>query len=360
MVDTAVREGRDLRVGAWAGRLLGASGFLPVWLVVAGLVLVASIAAPQTLSQTAFSEIWPFTTFLAVAALGQMLIVMTGGIDLSVPGVITMVGTVLLGVSRADDERLVLALAASLVLAAAVGLINGLLVSLAGLNPLVVTLSTGQVVLGLTAMYRGGIAQEARVPASMASWAGDRFLGVSYVFCVGLVVTMGLAVVVGRTRAGRQLQLVGANRSAAFIAGIAVRRTTVMAYAGAGLLYGIAGLLLAAFIRTPTLDVGAPYLLGPIAAVVIAGASLAGGVASATSTWAAAFALTFLATMLRVVGLPSALQFIVFGVAIAVGMVISGDRIVGMVGRLTLRQREAAARTMAMPLEMAGGRRDDH
>jgi hypothetical protein len=75
-------------------------------------------------------------------------------------------------------------------------------------------------------------------------------------------------------------------------------------------------------------------MLGPIAAVVIGGASLTGGLASATSTWAAAFFLVLLSQMLRVLGLPSALQFVIFGAAIVGGMVVSGDRIITVVERL--------------------------
>ena len=90
---------------------------------------------------------------------------------------------------------------------------------------------------------------------------------------------------------------------------------------------GIAAILLAGVINDPGVDPGQPYLFGPIAAVVLAGTSLTGGLASATSTWIAAFALTLLNQMLRVLGLTTALQFVVFGGAIIVGMVISGDRI---------------------------------
>jgi ribose/xylose/arabinose/galactoside ABC-type transport system permease subunit len=132
---------------------------------------------------------------------------------------------------------------------------------------------------------------------------------------------------------------VGANQRAAWVAGIRVERYVVSAYVGAALLYGGAGILLAGFIRSPSIDLGDPYLLGPIAAVVIGGASLTGGLASPLSTWAAAFALTFLSQMLRVLGLSTALQFVVFGVAIAAGMVISGDRIVGLFGGLLQREQ---------------------
>ena len=79
---------------------------------------------------------------------------------------------------------------------------------------------------------------------------------------------------------------------------------------------------------------GASYLLAPIAAVVLAGAALSGGLASATSTWVAAIALTFLTEMLLIFGLSAALQFIVFGAAIIVGMLVSGDRIASLLGRV--------------------------
>jgi len=86
---------------------------------------------------------------------------------------------------------------------------------------------------------------------------------------------------------------------------------------------------------------GAAYFLAPIAAVVIAGASLAGGLASATSTWVAALALTLLTQMLRILGLSTAMQFIVFGGAIIVGMLISGDRVASVLGHV-LRAIEVA------------------
>jgi ribose/xylose/arabinose/galactoside ABC-type transport system permease subunit len=127
---------------------------------------------------------------------------------------------------------------------------------------------------------------------------------------------------------------------AAWIVGIRVNAYVIFTYVAASLLYGLGGILLGGFIRSPSLGLGAPYLLGPIAAVVIGGASLTGGTASATSTWGAAFFLTLLSQMLRVLGLPSALQFVVFGAAIVGGMVISGDRIVTVIENLVQGRAE--------------------
>ena len=141
------------------------------------------------------------------------------------------------------------------------------------------------------------------------------------------------------TTFGRRFQVVGANPTASSIAGLRVNLNQVMAYVVAAILYGVAGILLASFLRTISITIGAPYLLGPIAAVVIGGASLTGGLASPVSTWAAAFFLAGLTQMMRVMGLPTALQFVVFGLVIVGGMLVSGDRIIRGVEHL-LRERK--------------------
>lgn len=325
------------------GRVLVGAGFVPVWLATGALVVVAAIIAPATLSSESFSAVLPTMTFLAVTALGQMLVVMTGGIDLSIPGVIALVSSVIVGVADGRDGRLALAIVVCLVLAAAIGLINGLLVSAARLNPLIVTLAVGLVALGIAARYASGNANESAVPPALSSWATGRYLGVSSLFWVGVGLTLAVAIFLRGTGTGRRFQAVGANSRAAWVAGLGVRRYVTSAYVVAGLLYGAAGVLLAGFIRNPSLDLGDPYLLGPLAAVVIGGASLSGGVASPLSTLVAAFALTVLTQMLRVLGLSTALQYVVFGAAIAAGMVISGDRVVSVVGRLALRERPAGS-----------------
>ena len=104
-------------------------------------------------------------------------------------------------------------------------------------------------------------------------------------------------------------------------------------------------------LRDPGVNVGAPYLLGPIAAVVIGGASLTGGLASPVSTFAAAFFLTGLNQMMRVMGLPTALQFVVFGLVIIGGMLVSGDRIIKGVEQCAPRAEttEAAAQDATHP-----------
>src|SRR3989304_2612829 len=101
-----------------------ASRFLPVWIASVLLVLAASIVAPATLSHASFSAVLPLTSFLAIAALGEMLVIMTGGIDLSIPGPITLASLVVVGVAGKSDDRLVPAILAALVVASLAGLLN--------------------------------------------------------------------------------------------------------------------------------------------------------------------------------------------------------------------------------------------
>jgi ribose/xylose/arabinose/galactoside ABC-type transport system permease subunit len=307
------------------------SRYLSVWIALGLLVLASLWIAPDALTGTSFSTVLPLTSFLALAALGQMLVVMTGGIDLSTPGVMTLSAIMAVGIAGGTDERLPVALASALGVSLLIGFISGVLVGVLKLNPLIVTLAMGQIVYGATLAYAENVPNEASVPPGFSAWITAPFLGLSNLEWTAIVASLVLVLMFRYTEWGRKFQSVGANPTAAWILGLRVNVYVILAYMAACLLYGLNGILLAGFLRSPSLVLGAPYLLGPIAAVVIGGASLSGGLANAISTWAAAFFLELLSQMLRVLGLPTALQFAVFGIAIIGGMVISGDRIVTLI-----------------------------
>jgi ribose transport system permease protein len=335
-----LHEGRGLR-SLLADGLVGAR-FVPVWIATAALLLIASLIAPAALQSTSWAFVLPYMTVLAIAALGQMLVIMHAGIDLSTPGVMFLGGYLIVGVGHHSNDRLWLAILACLGIGVLVGLVNGILVGILQLNPLIVTLSVGYIVAAEGLRYANGLA-EAEVPSRLSDFAQKRPLEISNVFWAGAVLTVAVALLLRYTAPGRRFQAVGANPRAAWMAGIHVRSHVVFAYTAAGTLYAVAAVLLAGVRVSVDPAFGASYLLAPIAAVVIAGASLAGGLASATSTWVAAFALTLLNQMLLILGIRTGWQFIVFGAAIIVGMLISGDRIASLLGRL-LRPRPAPTR----------------
>lgn len=336
------RAAEPLRLQGTLTNLLVGSRFLPVWLATAVLFVVAAIVAPEALQSTSWAFVLPYMTILAVAAVGQMLVIMQAGIDLSTPGVMFLGGNLILGVSGNADSRLALAILACVGLGVLVGLANGLLVGVLRLNPLIVTLAVGQIVLAVGARYGRGVAYESSVPPALSSWALSKPLGVSWVFWVGVMLTLFVALFVRYTGAGRRFQAVGANSRAAWMSGIHVRTHVVCAYTAAGALYGSAAVLLASVRGSIDFAFGASYLLAPIAAVVIAGASLAGGLASVVSTWVAALTLTLLTQVLLVLGLSQAMQFVVFGAAILAGMIVSGDRIAAALGKVLQHPRTRA------------------
>ncbi|HEX5938682.1 MAG TPA: ABC transporter permease [Actinomycetota bacterium] len=318
-----------------------ASRYLPVYIAIALLIVVASIWAPATLSGVALRAIAPYGAVLGVVALGQMLVVMTGGIDLSVPGTMSLAAVIMVGVGDGSDANIGIAIATALTAAAVVGLVNGLLIGGLKLNALIVTLAVGLIVVGVVNRYGSTFPVQSPVPRGLSEWTSNRILGVSPVFWLGIALTIVLIVGLRFTTVGRRFQAVGANPVASHVVGVRVNLDQILVYVAAAACYAIGGIALAGLLRNPGVAVGTQYLLGPIAAVVIGGASLTGGLASPLSTFVAAIFLTGLTQMLRTMGLPTALQSVVFGFVIIGGMLVSGDRIIRGVEHL-LRERKRA------------------
>ncbi|HEX6145222.1 MAG TPA: ABC transporter permease [Acidimicrobiia bacterium] len=325
-------------------RFVVASRFMPVYIALVVLLVVAAIWVPAALSGPALSAIAPFGALLGLAALGQMLVIMTAGIDLSVPGTMTISALIIVGVGQQSDERLWLAIGTAIGVAALIGLVNGILIGAIKLNALIVTLAVGSVVLGLVSRYVLTFPVQTPVPPALVGWTTTRIAGVSPVFWVGVAATLVVVLALRYTTIGRRFQVVGANPVASNVVGVRVTLNQVMVYVVAAVFYSIAGIALAGILRNPGVNIASAYLLGPIAAVVIGGASLTGGLASPLSTFAAAIFLTGLNQMMRAMGLPTSLQFVVFGLVIIGGMLVSGDRIIKGVEQL-LRERRRPGRT---------------
>ncbi|MDX1448515.1 MAG: ABC transporter permease [Acidimicrobiia bacterium] len=330
------------RSSAALTRFVVASRYMPVYLALALLVGVAAIWAPAALSGSALRAIAPAAAILGIVALGQMLVIMTGGIDLSIPGTFSLAAVIMVGVGNQGDGQVVRAILVAAGVAAVIGLVNGLLIGGLKLNALIVTLAVGQLVAGVVNRYGRTFPVQQPVPTTFSEWASSRFLGMSPIFWLGLGVMFFFVLAFRYTGAGRRFQAVGANPTASQVVGVRVTVNQIGAYVLGAVLYAIGGVLLAGLIRTPGVASGDSYLLAPIAAVVIGGASLTGGLASSFSTFTAAFFLTGLNRMMLIMGLSTAWQFVVFGVVIIAGMLVSGDRIIKGVERV-LRERRSRA-----------------
>jgi ribose transport system permease protein len=297
--------------------------FAAIWIAMVGLICFCAIVAPRSLLPSTFLAVIPLAAFLAITAIGETLVLMARGIDLSIPAVITLSSTIILGFSGGRDDAMLEAIIAALFFSTVVGLINGLLVAVFELNALIVTLAVGAITSGITLWYRESLPQEARVPPGMAAWGDARFLDLNFSVWIAAALAVVLTIVLRKTTVGRHFSAVGANPRAAWIAGFNVAVYQTAAFTVAAFLYGIAGLLVSAFIRNPTLKVGEPYLLAPIAAAVLGGTAMSGGIGSMVAVAGAALFLTQLGQTLQMLGLSSALQFVIEGIAIALGMALS-------------------------------------
>jgi ribose transport system permease protein len=301
--------------------------FVAIWLAILVLIGFCAVVVPRSLLPSTFLATVPLAAFLAIAAVGETLVLMSRGIDLSTPAIITLSSTLILGISRGHDGDVWLAVLAALSSAVVIGLLNGILVAVLELNALIVTLAIGAITSGVTLWYRESLPAESRVPPAMASWGGSRLLGLNVSVWVATFVVIALAILLRKTATGRRFVAVGANPRAAWIAGINVSLYQTAAFTVAALLYGIVGILLSAFIRNPTLKVGDPYLLAPLAASVLGGTAISGGVGSMVAVAGAALFLTQLGQSLKMLGLSTAFQFVIYGAAIAFGMTLAETKL---------------------------------
>jgi len=198
------------------------SRYLSVWIAIGLLLISALLIAPETLTRVSFTTVLPLTSFLALAALGQMLVVMTGGIDLSIPGIMTLSALVAVGVAGGADEKLPVAIGTALGVSLLIGLASGILVGVLKLNPLIVTLAVGQIVYGSTLAYAENVANEASVPRSFSTWITSPLLGLTNLEWTAIAASLLLVLMFRYTKLGRQFQSVGANPRAAWILGFSL------------------------------------------------------------------------------------------------------------------------------------------
>ena len=308
-------------VARWASTLRahGAGRFVPIWAVTVLLFAITPVIAPGTMGIGDLQTMLPFAAILAIAAVGQTLVVQQGGLDLSVPGTISLGAALVTKVPAGSDGRLIPALLVVAAAAVAVGLVIGIAVTRFGITPLVATLGVNVIVIGTVVQITGG-SIASTVPGNLATFAGDRVAGVPTLALVAVAVVGLAALVVGRTVGGRRFELVGASAAAARVAGIRVRRYQVGTYVAASLCYAAAGVLLAGLTSAPTLFAGDPYLLPTIAAVVLGGTSLAGGRGSVVASAVGALFLTQLDRLVLSTGAEQAVQSLIQAAIVALGM----------------------------------------
>jgi ribose/xylose/arabinose/galactoside ABC-type transport system permease subunit len=259
--------------------LLHRLGLLLIILMV-GLLL--AIEAPTFLEISNLTNIARQVSINGILAVGVTFVLLTSGVDLSLGSVVALSGVTCAMFAHPGEHAVFVPIAVGLLTGAACGLVNGLLVTRGGVAPFIVTLGMMAVARGLALVISGG-RPVANMSAELTSLAGD-FLGIPIpVLCLATVALLAW-LFLNHFRLGRHIYAVGGNENAARTAGISVSRVKLFAYGLCGLLTGLAGVVLAARITTGQPNAGQAYELDAIAAVVIGGTSLAGGVGSIMGT----------------------------------------------------------------------------
>jgi ribose transport system permease protein len=286
------------------------------------LFIISAVVAPRTMSSISLGAMLPFAAVLAVASIGQTLVVQQRGIDLSVGGVISVAAITVSAVPARHGVPTVLAVILALLLCAVIGLLNSVLVSRLSITPLVSTLAVNALLAGAVMLYTKG--SPATAPGDLTAVVSAHVLGAPVLVWVSVLIVAVMAVVTTKTVPGRRFVLSGANPAAATVSAIRVDKNIVLAYVGGAVCYGIAGILLAGFLKNTTVGVGNPYLMSVIAVVIVGGTPLSGGKGTIIGTAISALFLSQLIQLVLTLGAPTAAQMFIQAVAIAVAAILGG------------------------------------
>ena len=316
MTNATMRETDRLTTSRW--RI--APGFVAIAIATIALFVVGGVLAPSSISHSAIVGMLPFAAVLAIAGLGQMLVVQQGGIDLSVAGGISLAVVISTHEPAGDDSKLGPAILMALAFAIGAGHINGILVSRLRLNSIIATLGVNALLYGAVFAVSGGTPRS--TTKLLAGIAGGSTAGISNAafFAVGALVVV--SVLTKKTVAGRRFEAIGANPAAARAVGLRVRVHQTLSFVWAQLLYCLAGILLAGITNQPTAFQGDSLLLPSVAVVVLAGTSLLGGRGFPISTVIAALFLRQLQQFVLALGVGTSVQILVQAIALAVGVAL--------------------------------------
>lgn len=277
------------------------------------LFIYGSFASPAFLTINNITTVLLQNSIYAICAIGMLLIVITGGIDLSVGSYICV--SVCFTAGFIQDGHGVLAIVMVLALCVLFGTISGVLIAYAKVAPFIATLAMTTILKGIAYMYQVG--QNRRIDGTFwPTFIQSSLLGIPIPVLILIGIIIIAIFVLNKTKYGRGIYAIGGNAQTARLAGINVNKYLVITYAIGGLLFGIAGTILAGRLSMGTATVGDGYELDAIASVVVGGATLSGGVGSVHKTVVGAFLMGILMNIMNLMGIATYPQMILKGIII--------------------------------------------
>jgi ribose transport system permease protein len=293
--------------------------FAPSIIVSLFLLILGEILSPGFASINNIGNILAVASILAIATVGQTLVILSGGegIDLSVGAVMSM--GALLGASFIDGKvsHLPFAILILIVIGIVIGLINGIGIQRIGIPPLVMTLIMVSVINGITVAYTKG--QPSGSIPNLLLDIGQPIVGpIRWLLVIAIITLVVWGLILNKTTFGRTLFIVGSNRRAAQLCGIRVNRTVILTYVFSGIIGILAGLVLLGYSGNAQLQMANEYTLLSIAAVVIGGTKLSGGEGTLIGAALGAIVLTLLTNVLVAIGMPAGVRQVVQGLTLLV------------------------------------------
>ena len=334
-VQSPSRVGGERTGPGQLGRILGKSY---LFLVLVFIVIVGNFMSPHFLTVRNASNVIDYSSIIALLAIGQFYVILTGGIDLSVGAILafsTVVSALLLRGGMGALPASVIALAAC----GCVGLVNGLLVVWVGITPFIATLAMMSVMQGLSYIIQSSSLIGIDNNAFVNTFSDGTVGGVPMPVLIFVAITIIAAFCSRYTMFGRRLYAIGGNPEAARLSGLPVSRDLLITYSLSGLLAGLGGLLAAAQLMQGSSLIGRGYELDAIAAVVVGGASLMGGKGDPLSAVIGVFVLGIIVNIMNLAGISSEPQLVIKGAVIIAAVFLSSAggvaRITAAVRRLT-------------------------
>ncbi len=317
------------------------------WAALVVLLVVVVPIAPKALGGSSIKLVSALAGVLIIASLGQMLIIMVGALDLSVGAIISVAAGMVVHYGG-EGANVPLVLLSAVAMAVLLSLVNGVMITVLRLNPLIVTLATFGMITGAIRLWTGvALSVTGEAPEFLRSFAKPAVTVVSAVFIYAVVIAVLVALMLSKTRFGRGIASVGSSRRASLALGKSVMSTELLTFAIAGLMYGLAGVLLAGYLGSPDVLSGSVFQLSTITVVGIAGVMFGGGPASVASVVSAAVFLQLLDQALAILGLGAGPRVMMQGLAlvVAVGAITLGQYGASGLSRgLKIRRAKAADR----------------
>ena len=309
-------------IGSRPAAILRSRAFL-TFAVVAAVWLVAGLTMRGFGAFGHLRYLVELAAVIGLVAAGQTFVVVAGGIDLSVAAIVTVSAVGLPLLALPADPTGLAAILATLALATVVGLTNGLGVSFLRVHPMIMTLAMATFLQGLLILIAGGTAISLENP--LVTWLGNaRPAGIPIGILLWLVVSAAVLVVMHATPFGARAFALGANPLAAALSGVPVNATTIAVYGISGFTSGLAGVLVLGMNGQGYVGIGDPYLLASIAAVVLGGTSILGGLGTYAGTMPGALLLVTITALITVVNASPGWRSILFGSLILGLLLLSG------------------------------------